>query len=361
MWAVSSQFLEGIVTAPQFVVAASFTPPGGTATALTVESGSVKVDSTQNIRRTCDLVVTGGSTLYQQLMAPGTIIDVRSGVSMGGVQELVPVFHGEITDGKQDLGGFSISLSGGDTAVRLTRNRFASAFTPGNVSRVTAMRLALQTSMPSATLLDLSTDRGAITAATSWASQASPLDVFSDLSKDGGTEVFQRPDGQWVVRDRPVIDSGSVWTLQRSLKTASRERPLDALYNAVVVTPSASDGSQTWTQQVVELTDTTHPLHKSKIGFSPYFWSSPTAGSAAAAIAAAQSILSRIAGATQTLSLDLVANPALEAGDVLTVIAPAVGVEQAQAFRHFIDGFSFELSAATSSASTRSTQVVSNG
>lgn len=360
MWVVSTEFLEAIVTAPQYVVSATFTQPDGTHGPLTIQSGTVKVDSTQNIRRTCDLVVLGGSAFYQQLMTPGTVLDLACGVSMGGVRELVPVFHGEVTDGKQDLGGYSISLSGGDMAVRLARNRFATAFTPGNVTRVAAIRAALQSSMPGATLVDLSSDRGVITAATSWASQASPVDVFSDLSKDGGTEVFQRPDGVWVLRDRPVIDSGTVWTLQRSLKTASRERPLDALYNAVVVTPSASDGSQTWTQQVVELTDATHPLHKSKIGFSPYFWSSPTAGSAAAAVAAGQSILSRITGATQTLDLSLVANPALEGGDVVTVIAPAVGQEHAQAFRHFIDGFSFDLATGSMTASTRSTQVVTD-
>jgi hypothetical protein len=360
VWAVTSTFLQTIQTAPSFTQQATFTPPGGTPITVPIEEGSVSLASTQNTRRTCDLTVTGGSDVYQAIMAPGTILDLTMGLQYASSSELVPVFHGELTEGDQDLGAGTIALQGGDMAVRLARSKFLNAWSPSNYDRVEAIATAVRAAVPGTVVLNLSTDTGTVGKGTSWASQASPLDVIGDLTKDGGTEAFFRPDGVFVIRDLPVVDSSPVWTLSRTLTAAARERPLDSLYNAVVVTPAATDGSQKWPQQVVELTDTSHPLHKSKIGFAPYFWSSPTIVSQGEARTAASAMLSRITGATQTLNLGSVSNPALDGGDVITVLAPPLGQEPAQSFRHFIDSFSLDLPSGAMTLATRSTQVVAD-
>ena len=132
---------------------------------------------------------------------------------------------------------------------------------------------------------------------------------------------------------------------------------MDRLYNTVVVRPSTTDGSQTWTQQVVQITDTTNPRHPDKIGVVPYFWSSPTIQNAGQAITAAYTILFRVLGTTETLDLGLISNPALDGNDVIRVITPQVNQDPADIFQHFVDTFTLDLVTGSMSLGTRSQAV----
>lgn len=358
MWGVSSQFLQAIVTAPQYTVRASITTPDGVSTAVQVQSGTVTCDSTQVTRRTVNMVIQGDSILYQQTIQPGAILSVQAGVTVAGVAEVVPVFYGEITSAVQDIGAATITVQAGDMTVRLIRNAYTSAYTPGAISRVSAMTQAIHSSIPNATVTNVSADTGLVPAGSSWASQQNPTNVLTDLTKDGGTEAFQRPDGSWLIRPLPTAAGPSIWTVNRSLVSAQRELPFTQMVNQVIVTPASTTAQSAWSQAVASLTDTTHPLHASKIGVSPYFYTSATITSQGDANQAAQQLLALLTATPQILTLGLVSNPALECGDILTIVAPGVGQEPPQSWQHFVDTFNFDVVTGSMTLTTRQTQVV---
>jgi hypothetical protein len=353
MWATTERFGRALLAGPRFRSLATITVPGGSPDPIELKSGTVSCDSSQMIRRKTNVRAFGGAAEYAAMTTEGAILSIQHGLNYGDSTELVPVFYGEITSGEQSVGDGTISVSGADLCNRMERNRYIRPFTPtASTSRAGVISQAVLGSVPGATIQNVSSDTGTIGSALMW--QESRLDTIRDLTRDGGTEAFWLPDGTYLVRDAPVLSSATpVWT-SRTWKSVDRKRPMDRLYNMVVVRPSATDGSQGWTQQVVEITDPTHPRHKSKIGEVPYFWASPTITRAADAVQAGRKILERVLGTTETLSLSTIANPALEGGDVIRAVLPQLGRERPQSFLHYLDSFTLDLVTGSMSLATRS-------
>lgn len=355
MWPVSERFLNTITSSPHYLTSATFTTPGGVATPVAVSGGTVTVDSSQNVRRTASLSLVGDSNVYARIMTPGTVFHIDHGLDYGNSTELLPVFHGEITSGQQVFGGQTINVSCSDQAVRLARSTFITPYIPTvTLRRSQVITNMVNAELPSVLVNSATSDKETVGAAN-WLN--SRLDVLTDLSKDGSIEAFFLPDGSFIIRDRPVLDSSPTW-LTRSVTSATRTRPMDQLYNTVVVQPAATDGSQTWTQQTVTITDTSSPIHPSKIGTAVYVYPSTTIKTASNAIATGRTILNRFMGVTESLALTGIANPALEASDVITVIVPGVGMEPPQSFRHFIDAYTIDLATGSMTLNTRTTSLV---
>ena len=186
-----------------------------------------------------------------------------------------------------------------------------------------------------------------------WTSRA---DLIAQLAVDGGLEVFFTPDGNFRIRNEAQPTDAPVWAIKPgeggTLKALARNRPLDKLYNTVIVQPSSLDGAQTWAPQTVAITDPTHPRHPSKIRVRPLRWSAKSAMTAGEALAAAAVMLNRTLGSTETLNLGSISNPALEAGDVLTIgdITDAGRVN----VTHIIDGYTLDLASGDMTVQTRS-------
>jgi hypothetical protein len=102
------------------------------------------------------------------------------------------------------------------------------------------------------------------------------------------------------------------------------------------------------------------PRHPDLIGTAPFFINSPTITTAAGAIAAGQRKLTQLSGTLETLNIDSIANPALEAGDVIRVFTPNLNLEPGRAFQHFIDSLTLDLASGSMSLNTRS-QVIVDG
>jgi hypothetical protein len=200
---------------------------------------------------------------------------------------------------------------------------------------------------------NLSTDTGTVGTTQTWTSRS---DLIAQLATDGGLEVFFTPDGNAVIRNEAQVTGSPVWAIKPgtggTLKALARQRPLDKLYNTVLVTPSSLDGAQTWTVQTVSITDTTHPRHTSKIRTRPLRWEAKSAMTSGEALAAATILLNRTLGSTETLQLGSVSNPALEAGDVLTIgdITDAGPVN----VTHIVDSYSLDLVTGDMTVATRS-------
>jgi hypothetical protein len=357
MWTVSPTFLQAIQFPHKLISKFTYTVPGGAPVVLKVQSGTVSVDASQRIRRTANLTVFGLQADYDAMTTPGTLFHIDHGIDFGGSStELVPVFQGEQTDGEQRIGDGTIALSLADSATWLSRSRFLTPYAPvATTTRVQAISNIVTAGRPGTAVTNLSHDTGTVGSQNVWSD--SRLDAITSLCKDGGTDAFFQPDGTFVIRDLPTATTASVWTASGILESGARKRPMDKMYNTVVVRPSATDGSQTWSQQTAQITDTSNPRHPNYIGVVPYFWASPTAGSAAAALTAAQSILYRVMGTTDTLSLGLISNPALDANDVIRVVTPPVNTDPANIFQHFIDTISLDLVTGSMSLGTRAQAV----
>jgi hypothetical protein len=358
VWNVSERFIAALRKPQRRRTVCTYTPPGGDPVEFNIQAGSVTVDGGQRIRRRADIQVQARSAQFDAMTADGTLFEISHGLSFGSEEELVPVFAGELILSTREFapraGAALFPLQ--DLGAWIARTDFVTPYviTVGT-SRVTAISNIVQASRPGTAVVVEATGGGTVGAQQMW--NESRWDAISALATDGGLEAFFRPDGAFVIRDAATTLGSSVWSLTGVLKQIARERPHDRLYNTVVVRPSATDGSQTWAQQVAQITDAAHPRHPSKVGVVPYFYAAPTASSGAAALSIAHALLDRVTGTTESLSLQAVSNPALEAGDVVTVATPMLNGEGPFLFRHFTDGFSLDLATGGMSMNTRSSEV----
>ncbi len=363
MQTVSDRFLEALKAPHKYVTTCTITVPGGSPVTVDVEAGTLQVDASSRIRRRINgFRIVGDSSTYELVATPGAIFSVKHGLSYGNSDpETVPIFYGEAQTSSQTFADGTITLSLVDLGNWLSRCRFLTPYAPTiGTTRVAAITSVVTNAIPGVTVTNLSSDTGTVDSAQVWTD--GPLDVISDLTRDGGTDGYFQPDGVFVIVDKPSTNTPYVWSVAAGeggvLIAAQRARPTDRLYNTVVVRPGTSDGSQTWTQQTATITDTTHPRHSSKIGVVPYFYASPTAPSASVALSIAQTLLDRVLVTVETLSISSIANPALEVNDSIRVITPRLN-KQAKIFQHFIDSYSLSLNTGDMTMATRS-QVVTD-
>lgn len=346
MWDVTDRFLEALRGPHRLVTTASVTAPDGESTTVRIKSGTVSADSASRVRRSGSIVIQGGEELFDAVATPGAVFRIMHGLDFGGSTELVPVFTGELSSPVQQVGVGEVRVSLGDLGERVSRSRFLAPYSPaGSARRVDVIQSVVSAAVPSAIFTNTSSDVGTVGGGKLW--EENRWDVISDLARDGDSEAFFGPDGAFMLRNAPSPSNEAVWTVSAgdggTLVSAARQRPLDRLFNTVVVRPSATDGSQTWAQQVVAIDDPSSPLSPALIGTVPYFYASPTASSAAAARQAGRRILERVVGLTESLSIECIANPALEVNDPIRIITPTTEVDRAQVFQHFVDSFSFNL------------------
>jgi hypothetical protein len=362
MYPVSARFLQALARGPQFRTTCTVTPYGADPITVDVKAGTLQVNGTQRIRRkVAGFQIVGDSTVYEQVTAPGAVFSVTHGPWFGSSGELIPIFTGEAISPKQRFGDGSIDLTLVDLSNWLSRCRFSTPYVAAaGTLRTTIITAVVQAARPGTTVTNLSSDVSTIPAQQMWTE--GPLDVVADMARDGGTEAFFGPDGEFIIRDQPTLTSPPVWTAAAgaggTLESVDRIRPLDRLFNKVIVRPAARDGSLTWADQSVSVTDLTHPRHYLKVGVVPDIIYS-TAATAAAAMAIAQRRLDQVLGTTESLAFGAISNAALEASDVLRIATPTINNEPAKLFQHFLDSFELNLNTGSMTGATRS-QVVTD-
>ena len=356
MWGVSQRFLDALGKPHEITTAVTVTPPGGTATPLQVKSGAVSADASSRARRKGSLELYGTAQDFDLITTDGARLTITHGISFGADSELVPVLTGEIVDGTQELGDGTISFNCVDDWQWVTRARFLTPYSPNPMAtRQAAIAAIIVAAKPDVVVLQIASDTG-LAGVQVWSESRS--DAVNDLAAAGNMDAFFRPDGVFVIRDKPSLTTPPVWSALAGaggvLSTASRTRPKGPMYNTVVVRGTAADGTQAWPQQVAQITDTSSPRHPSKIGVVPYFFSSPTITDAGSAYSVAVRMLDRFQGSTESLSLGIVSNPALDAQDTIRVITPQINEQPAQAFTHFIDTLDLDLLTGRMGLTTRS-------
>lgn len=356
MYTVTDDFIDSIPSGTRVTYAATVTV-ASTSYTLDMVAGSVSVRE-GNVRRT----FTGDFShsdltsyqLYDLLSNEAAVLHVTVGFNWGGSSESVDVFRGRLS--KTTLGGAQgfVTVTAADFGFDLNQQTLTPSITQAaGTTRRNAIKALVQDGFPGVTITDTASDTGTLLAEQTWS--GTRWEAINQLATDGNMDCFFAPDGSFIIRDIPTI--GTPVYLFRTqdggtITAYDRERPFDKLFNAVVVQPKNTDGSQGWTQQLVEITDTASPRHKSKIGVRALKVANVT-GDATQALAVANKQLWQVLGKTETVALTAIANPALEIGDTVQIVAKPWLDHEEVALTHLVDSYTFNILAWSMSVSTR--------
>lgn len=329
MYNVSSAFISELRKSSMTVAVQVIASDG---TTLSIDNGSVDMDSSRSIGRTASLTLTPTATLsaigvYNLVMTPGIEITIRRGLLINGVAEYATlgVFTTDSADFDIDVEG-TVNWTGSDRSKRISRARFVSAY---KIAKNTLLATAganlltdryAQTVYNFSNVLDTVEHKVVFDAGDQSNPWASARKLFADhgydLHFDGnGTAVAQAiPDPATA---EPVFDFGSGET--NLVLDGQINGTLESTYNGVVATGEGS-GNTTPKRSVVWDTDETSPTYwQGGYGQIPFFYSSPLLTTVAKCTTAATALLSRLKGAASQLSWSAIPNPALEPLDVITI------------------------------------------
>lgn len=364
MRSVSQQFQDALNVSHTNVTTVVCTVPLGSQTEFGINSGGVSssVDSGARYQARLEVTPQPGVDLYAILSTPGATFDLDHGIELGADEaEYVDYGVYEAASGGIDIIDGTISLSLVDLWQRIERCRFTAPYTPDAgiwTTRAEYIAAAVDEAIPGV-IVNVLDDGGAWTPTPDRVWDRDRTQFIKDVATDGGLDVYFDAAGEFVIRKEPIVDpSTSVWTFRTgefgNIETADRERPFDRLYNRVVINPI--DETQTWFATTFDIEDTTNPRHRDFIGVTPYFYSSPTLLTEEAVNNAGETILQRIQGTTETLSLGVLGVP-LEVGDTVTVVHPATDSDPGFNAVHIIDSWDYDLVTGAMTCKTRSSEL----
>lgn len=312
-------------------------------TDLPITGGTVTVNGGTGVRRTLDVTIADVG-LWDSLDVIGIELRPKRGIRFpDGTVELVDLgaFSLDSTSMSMAPGGGIQVRSAPDAWVRVQRRQFESPHASVRTNRITAeiqrlVAAATDVGTPVVTATDttlvgpLVWDRDRAAAAT-------------DLADSIGAEAYFDTTRNLVIRNAPLLSQAPVWTVDASLSGVmlggdlSRDRA--RTYNVVVASMSAVDGRTPFAPQTAADTDPTSRTYvNGPFGRVPFFYSSPTLRNTGQALAAAKAMLNRVKAVNAQFQLDAVVNPALDRGDVITVLTPT-GITE----RHLVDALTIPL------------------
>lgn len=311
--------------------------PDGSSSTADVVGGSVTVDASQPVRRTCSLQVPDVS-LWEQVVLGGAVLYPYRGIQyVDGSIEVVPLGVFEVRGTSGALDGLQTgTLTAPDRWRRVQRARFyAPQGSIPNATVVSEWARLVRGALPGGSDFADLTLSPTILAATVWPQDrdAAAIDLATSIGAEGFFDVYGIP------TLRPVTSPTDpfVWTVdhgrQGVMVGGNRERTDEQTYSAVIVRPSRTDGAVPFEQVVLE-----DPSLLAAIGPVPRFYSSPAITNVDQALTAATSLLHKAVGVASSLTLSTIVNPALDAGDVI-----AVNLPDGTAELHVIDALTIPL------------------
>jgi hypothetical protein len=298
---------------------------------IPVGGGQVVSDAGSQVRRTATLETSLALWPVDPrsiIQVTGTEIQVDYGIVIPGVAEpeWVPLIRGLLSKASRTRpiptsGTLPLQLV--DRAAKVAQDKFlapaqtvSSALTTAEIRRLIQESLGVDVpvvdrtgSTKVAPVLEIEKER--------WA------DGVERLSDSIGAEVFFDPQGSGVIRYQPTLSDAPVWVVASGSGGALVERgdelDREGVYNGVVVTGERTDGTAPVTATVWDTDPTSPTYYLGPFGRKPRSYSSPLLTTVAQCQAAGAAILARYKGANAKVSISMIVNPALEAGDVITL------------------------------------------
>ncbi len=331
MWPVSARFLEALRHSHEVVTRVEVWRGGAVVESdLPVRGGTVTVDESSQVRRTLslDLHPDLDPRDAKSLLAPfGTELAVHTGLRYPeGDTELVPLGVFRLEDAGRS-GWFSeVAVSGTDRAravadARFLKPRATRQGTPV-VQEITAFIREVD---PSWEVIDLS-GASEFTAAATW--ERNRWEAVERLAEGLAVDVFADPQGRFLLRDTPgtgpIDPQDTAWTVDAGpggvLLDVATGLSREGIYNAVVATSTADPDAPPITAVAFQRSG---PFRwGGPFGKVPRFYSSPLLRTRQMCERTARSVLARSVGYARRISPTAMPNPALDAGDVLTVVLP---------------------------------------
>lgn len=344
MFPVSQTFLDAIRAGSYtFVAVADVYLSGTFITTLPVESGSVDVDRTSGIRRSCNLTIADSRfvpTYVNSPLAPyGAELRVRAGIQyQNGTQELCSLGTFRIQDVEWDESGGSLpKVQGYDRSKALEDAKFLSSRDLSGQGAQSAIQVLVGevgswSVLFDSTLTDVTLPGGSIF-------DSERLTTIDGLCKALGAEGYFDVYGNFVVIKTPSLThsnvaSDAVWAVDAGptgvLVSAGRGVSRSGVYNAVAI-QGASTASVSPVGYAAD-TDSRSPTYWGPLTSLPFgpFVTTPFGQvvlretnslltTAQQCTVAAQARLNDVLGLARSLSFGCPVNPALQEGDIIDV------------------------------------------
>lgn len=329
---------------------------------LPILGGSVTSDRTAEIRGRCSVTIAGPDLVPMSAFDPlapfGTELQIFSGVRLSTGPEVVSLGIFGIQESKVSDDGGTIQLDGLDRAQLVKDADFEATYVIAAGTNIAAAILGLiDNGVPGLTY------NFASTAATT------PLLVFADdssssrwtealkLAAAAGCDLFFDADGVCVLEPVPNPRSDPVAALSDGpggvVVTAGKAWSRTPSYNRVIARSDNPDPVQAPVRAVATDTDPTSPtFYGDQFGRKPKRFAGPYKTEDQAQNAA-DSELRRTLGIAQTIDLTVAPNPALEAGDVVSVHRTSIGIDEVDV----LDTVTYDLGIGTMTLGVRARQV----
>lgn len=329
-----------------------------------LESGRVRVTTRNRERRSLEL--TAREALWPAsdtaMLSPyGVWATVRVRISAGlTVFPDIPVFAGKLLRVRKPRWSSTLTVSAVDPMWQVNKEAIeAPRPAPLNSPITAGITTLIAEVFPDASFVDLTASTETIPATLWNGGSGSRGRTIDELATSIGAEVFAlptipSPGGEFVLRRWPSLDDEIAWTLpdgDQSIVIADQQTKSGAsVVNRWIVTVERPDAPTLY----VPVTDDdpgSPTRYGGPMGKLVDFLSSPLITDEGQAINAARAKLARTKGLARARQVTVVANPALEGGDVLYI-----GVDGEQAETHIADDFDLPLTVADQPAMTIDTR-----
>jgi hypothetical protein len=339
MYEVSDRFLQAVAASHEVVSRVEVWRDDVYVQDLAVTGGTVTVDESSKVRRTLSLRSSDidlDPRTAEDLLSPfGTDLRVYTGVRFTeGDEEVVPVGVFPIQTAGRDGWLADLGLQADDRSRTIADSRLLKPYTPASgTSALDAIASLAQAVIPSVEVYDLTADLRVTRARLgSVTYERERWDAIEAIASGLGCEAFFDVEGRLIVREVPEVlaDSSSVWTVASGTDDAvmldiSTSLSADKVYNAVVASSAGEADAPVITAIVYQESG---PLRWRPGVQRPRFYASPLIKTIEDAVAAGRAILARSLVYSQGVGLEALPNPALDVGDVVTVVHPDGLTEQ---------------------------------
>lgn len=329
MYPVSDRFLARLAESHTPITRVQLSLTTGEIVDIEHTGGSVTVDRSQAIRRTCTVTVPDPKliprTPTDELATYGARLYISRGVEYGRPDdpELVPlgVFRLDSVDG--DVSEGPVTLQGKGLEAVIQDDKFTTRYRASGTV-VTAVTSLIRRSIPAADVISLITDSAI--GARWFDVEADPWAGCQEIAAAAGAEVYANADGVFVIRVLPdLATTDPVWAVEATeggvYISGSRAMSSEGVYNGVLARGENTSENVPPVSFLATDSDPNSPTYwGGPYGRRPLFYSSSTLTTLAACQNAARLKLAEAKAPNASGDISSLPNPALESGDVLRVV-----------------------------------------
>lgn len=328
MYPVSDRFLARLAESHRPVTAVQLFLTDGRVIDIDHTGGSVPVDRSQAVRRTCTVTCADPSliprTPADDLATYGSRLRIARGVEYGdGTTELVPLGVFRLDSVGGDVNEGPVTLQGKGLEACVADDKFYEPYTAtGTV--VGAITALIQRSLPTADVISFIVDTPI--GSRAFDIEADPWAGCQEIAAAAGAEVYANADGVFTIAALPdLLTATPVWAVEATeggvYIAGNRAMSSDAVYNGVLARgENTTDNAPPVSYLAVDDDPTSPTYWGGPYGRRPKFHSSSTLISTGACTQAANLLLAQTKKPNATGDFSSLPNPALEPGDVIRVM-----------------------------------------